>query len=115
MMSSLVNTLTSAGISKFSFRLIRKRPTVIQEDGIEPVYKGSAEIAKVAYEAATEDLLNQAPNLKNYTFDPNVIGPYLLQQENLKSTLYFVAGSSKDTQRDYIADCFSQKDRRLKG
>lgn len=105
------------GCAKEGSALIHAKPSyscpagykVIQEDGIEPVCKGSAEIAKVAYEAATEDLLNQAPNLKNYTSDPNVIGPCLLQQENLKSTLYFVAVSGKDAQRDYIADCLAKK------
>lgn len=79
------------------------------EEGGKTVCKGSAEIAKIAYEAATEDLLKQAPNLKNYTSDPNVIGPCLLQLENLKPALYLSAIPNKNVQRDYIANCLAGK------
>ena len=82
---------------------------VAKGDGIGPVCKGSAEIAKIAYEAATEDLLKQAPNLKNYTSDPNVIGPCLSQLEDLKSALHLTAIPNKNAQRDYIANCLAEK------
>ena len=81
----------------------------VEEDG-KTVCKGSAEIAKVAYEAATEDLLNQAPNLKSYTSDPNVIGPCLLDPFKLTVGLqYFAPGVSDSKKRQELAKCLAKK------
>mgnify|MGYP001710927265 FL=1 len=81
----------------------------VEEDG-KTVCKGSAEIAKVAYEAATEDLLNQAPNLKSYTSDPNVIGPCLLDPLKLMVGLqYLVPGLSDSKKRQELAKCLAKK------
>lgn len=103
------------GCAKEGSALIRAKPNyscpagykVIQEGGIEPVCKGSAEIAKVAYEAATEDLLNQAPNLKNYTSDPNVIGPCLLNPD--LTTIPAPMAFGGETARDHLSLCLADK------
>ena len=77
------------------------------EEGGKTVCKGSAEIAKVAYEAATEDLLNQAPNLKNYTSDPNVIGPCLLNPD--LTTIPAPMAFGGETARDNLSLCLADK------
>ena len=82
----------------------------VEEDG-KTVCKGSAEIAKVAYEAATEDLLNQAPNLKSYTSDPNVIGPCLLDPLKLMVDWQYsvFSGLSDSEKRQRLAKCLAKK------